>query len=130
MAKTQREIAEIFIKTIRERDELTFDYSEASLEQLEDLVSNRLWDPAHPPNEDELDSLTKLAGAYLGEVMIRNAGGQWSWDPDGRIPVIETKPGRITYVLDKVYKRQVHGKEHDLVEFYNYFKREWADARD
>jgi hypothetical protein len=103
---------------------MDFDYSEASVGRLDDFAG-QLWDPDRPPGEDELDNLTKLMGAYLGEVMIRHVRGRWRWDPDGRIPVIETDPGRLTYVLDKVYKRQVMGKEHDLATYYEEFKG-WA----
>jgi hypothetical protein len=97
---------------------LRFDYSEKSVNDLEDLISNRLWDPAVPPTEEELDSNTKLIGAYLGEVMIRHIGGHWAMDPEGRIPVVESDSGHMAYVLDKVYRRQVFGKEHDLMAFY------------
>jgi hypothetical protein len=117
----QRKVSELFLETAKKLGDMTFDYSEQSVEQLESFV-DRLWDPNAPPSEAELDSLTKLIGAYLGEVMIRNVGGHWAWSPDRNMPAIETDQGSWAYVLDKVYKRQVAGSEESLVEFYEAFK--------
>ncbi len=116
----QRHVADLFVETARNLADVHLDYSAGSLDQLEAFV-DRLWDPEHPPSEAELDNLTKLMGAYLGEVMIRTVDGRWAWDPEGRIPVIETDRG-FAFVLDKVYKRQVFGADESLVAFYRNFQ--------
>ena len=48
------------------------DYSPASLAELEKLLSNypRGWSEAH-------QTMALLSGAYFGEVVRRNMGGQW-----------------------------------------------------
>lgn len=117
-----RSVAALFVETA-ERFGITFDYSEASVELLEDWVDH-LWGPEGPaPTEAELDSNTKLAGAYLGEVMIRHAGGRWAWASDPHQPAIEMSPGRTALVLNKVYKRQVNGPHESLVDFYAEYRR-------
>jgi len=125
LSETQLGVAELFVSTASNLGEVDFNYSEASVDRLESFV-DRLWDPQAPPSEAELDNLTKLMGAYLGEVMIRNVGGNWVLNDERRIPTIETPRG-TAFVLDKVYKRQVMGPDESLVEFYEAFKIRESD---
>lgn len=125
VAVTQREVASLWVKTARKVGGWSFDYSEASVTLLDEVIDD-LWDPDRRPGEEELDSLTKLMGAYLGEVMIRNQGGRWSWSPDRQMPALLVGQTRWAYVLDKVYKRQVHGAEHSLVQFYEFYRSRWV----
>ncbi len=118
LGEKQHQVAALFVDTAA-RYGRTFDYSEAGIRDLDDWVDN-LWDPSGPrPTEAELDTNTKLVGAYLGEIIIRNIGGQWVMANDPRQPAVEIKPGRVALVLNKVYKRQVNGtQESSLAEFY------------
>lgn len=121
LGETQRKIAELFVDTARDIGGLALDYSEASVAELDGWV-DRLWDPNGPtPTENQLDSNTKLIGAYLGEIMIRHGGGWWVWNPEPRQPVVETN-GRIAMVLNKVYKRQVNGPADSLADFSAAFR--------
>jgi hypothetical protein len=58
-------------------------YSEASLEHIDTLLAQRLANGLlHPENmsaaeQEELWVYCKMLGGYLGEVMVRNAGGAW-----------------------------------------------------
>jgi len=118
LGETQRQVAALFVETAA-RYGMSFDYSEAGISDLEDWV-DRLWDPNGPrPTEAELDTNTKLVGAYLGEVMIRNIGGEWVMGSDPRQPAVEIKPGRVAFVLNKVYKRQLNGTQESFIDFYH-----------
>jgi hypothetical protein len=122
LAADQRDMAKLFVDTTKQLAGVEFDYSEASVAELDGWV-DRLWDPeGPPPGEDELDSNSKLIGAYLGEVMIRHGGGHWVWTVHPRQPAIE-KNGKVAWVLNKVYKRQVNGPEDSIAEFYATFRR-------
>ena len=119
LADRQRKTAELFVKTSRKLAGVEFDYSEDSGLALDPWI-DRLWDPSRPPSEAELDSNTKLMGAYLGEVMIRHGGGRWVWSEG--VPAIE-RQGKIANVVNKVYKRQVNGPADSLEAFYLEFQR-------
>ena len=119
LSDKQRNAANLFVETAERLLGVRFDYSEDSALALDPWI-DRLWDPARPPSEAELDSNTKLMGAYMGEVILRHGGGQWVWF-DG-LPAIERK-GKIANVLNKVYKRQVNGPADSLALFYEEFQR-------
>ena len=122
LASRQRQVAELFVETAYRMGGVTFDYSEASVDGLDAWV-DRLWDPqGPPPSEDELDSNTKLIGAYLGEVMIRHGSGHWVWNSDPEQPAVETN-GHVALVVNKAYKRQVNGSGDSIADFYAEFRR-------
>jgi hypothetical protein len=122
LAGKQRQIADLFVNTASQLAGLTFDYSQASVDDLDGWV-DRLWDPhGPPPSEAELDSNTKLIGAYLGEVMIRHWGGDWVWNSDPEQPAVETN-GMTVLVLNRAYKRQVNGSQASISDFYAEMRR-------
>ena len=120
------EFAERWIKTIEDLapGEFNWDYSEESVTRLDEFIDTRLWDPEGPrPTEAELTSNSILIGAYLGEVMIRNIGGEWAVDyfEGNKQPVV--KIGSLAaFAPNKVYKRQVLGRQESLVAFYNHHR--------
>jgi hypothetical protein len=63
--------------------EVRLDFSEASLEDLDRILADRikdgLVDAANltAEQEDEVWVFCKLLGGYVGEVIIRNIGGHW-----------------------------------------------------
>jgi hypothetical protein len=123
LAKKQRQVAELFVKTAGAPDR-KFDFSEDSVKRLDDFVDT-LW--PKPPSEEELDSLTKLMGAYLGEVMIRTVGGEWRWTDERRVPVLANGT-TSAFVLDKVYRRQTVGPTESLTAFYDAYRSRFGNA--
>ena len=114
-----RGVAQLFVETAG-RYGSTFDYAEETVPLLDDWA-DRLWDPAGPrPGEAELDSNSRLMGAYLGEVIIRHLGGQWALlSHDGmQQPVVRLSGGQQAWVLNKAYKRQVNGRSDSFEAFY------------
>src|SRR5215475_6831073 len=102
------------------------DYSENSLIELENIVARLALDlPAGGPPADELTEMCKLWGSYLGEVVRRRFGGDWS---------IETYPGKqfATLTLNvagtklfpsmKVHRRLTSGEDDNLWTFYQMVK--------
>src|SRR5262249_16943466 len=101
------------------------DYSETSLMDLETIVGRLALDlPSGVPAE-ELTEMCKLWGSYLGEVVRRPFGGDWS---------IETYPGKqfATLILNvagtklfpsiKVHRRLTAGEGDNLWSFYTMVK--------
>lgn len=99
---------------------VTLDYSEASLERVEKVL-DVLAGQAKSAESEDLDALSKMWGAYFGEVVRRRWGGEWS---------IETYPGAhfatLTLTIHgsklfpsmKVYRRLTNGKPDDVWAFY------------
>ena len=90
---------------------ITLDYTEKSLEGLDAILQQIAGDDIVPPktteDEEQLWTLAKVYGGYLGEVVIRTLGGAWemSDNPDGSARVILRCQGVQMFPLEKVYKR-------------------------
>lgn len=112
--------------------EVELDYSEQSLERVEFILA-RLHDElrggppgvsspdAVAPPADQMELMCKLWGGYLGEVVRRRWGGEWS---------VETYPGALFATLTltigtaklfpsiKVYRRLTEGEPDNIWTFY------------
>ena len=108
------------------------DYSENSLMELESIVGRLALDlPSGGAPADELTEMCKLWGSYLGEVVRRRFGGDWS---------IETYPGKqfATLTLNvagtklfpsmKVHRRLTAGADDNLWSFYQMVKAKLETA--
>ena len=97
------------------------DYSEHSLVEVENILARLA---ADPPGEDVAETC-KMWGSYLGEVVRRRFGGEWT---------IETYPGKqfATLTLNvggnklfptmKVHRRLTQGHEDSVWLFYTMVK--------
>jgi len=97
------------------------DFTEQSLVTLEAIL-DRLW---RRPEGGDLNETCKLWGSYLGEVVRRRYGGEWS---------IETYPGKqfATLTLSvngnklfpsmKVHRRLTAGEADNVWQFYQMIK--------
>src|SRR4051812_27722227 len=56
---------------------INLDYSEGSLEEVERLLA-RFHDEISSSGAGKLDEMSKIWGGYLGEVVRRRFGGEWS----------------------------------------------------
>lgn len=133
-----RDFAQAAVEMARAMD-VHLDYSEQSLERVEQILS-RLHDEARDwriaesanraisetstsggPSASQMDEMCKLWGSYLGEVVRRRWGGEWS---------IETYPGAAfatlaltvtagtLYPSMKVFRRLTQGDGENVWNFY------------
>jgi hypothetical protein len=90
---------------------ITLDYSEPSLAQvdriLEALTPGGVLSPKSPAEEDALWMLSKIYGGYVGQVVIKQMGGQWELQdlPGGASRVVLRCSGIQAFPPEKVYKR-------------------------
>jgi hypothetical protein len=102
------------------------DYSENSLMEVETILDRLAREmPASKPSSDDVSELCKVWGSYLGEVVRRRFGGDWS---------IETYPGKqfatLTLTVDgnklfpsmKVHRRLTEGEGDNVWSFYKMVK--------
>lgn len=97
------------------------DYSEQSLLEVETIL-NRL---SAAPQAEDMAETCKMWGSYLGEVVRRRFGGEWT---------IETYPGKefATLILNvggnklfptmKVHRRLTQGQDENVWSFYKMVK--------
>ena len=115
-----KRLADEFVGLMRELD-WQLDYSEQSVQTLEEMIDSQFgdWRPWRGGKVAKKNfPVASLVGAYLGEVMIRHFGGRWAWMPDFDVAAVQLPSGTWTSPPAKAQKRFVHGKEDDLVFYY------------
>jgi hypothetical protein len=108
---------------------VSLDYSEGSLMQLEELLEGLTQKPVSQP--EDLAETCKTWGSYLGEVVRRRFGGEWT---------IETYPGKQFATLTltvrgnklfptmKVHRRLTQGQDDNVWSFYTMVKARLESA--
>jgi hypothetical protein len=90
---------------------VSLDYSEPSLAQvdgiLETITANGVLTPKSSTEEDGLWMLAKIYGGYVGQVVIKQMGGEWQLQdlPDGGSRVVLLCSGIQAFPPEKVFKR-------------------------
>lgn len=93
------------------RQGVALDYSEASLAQvdniLETITAGGVLTPQTPDEQNDLWMLAKAYGGYVGQVVIRQIGGQWELQdlPTGGSQAVLRCSDVQAFPADKIYKR-------------------------
>jgi hypothetical protein len=99
------------------------DFSEASIALLEAAVEEV--DDLTPGGDsaENIDLLSWVWGSYIGEVLRRQVGGEWlEWEDEyGQAIVLQSGKFKV-FPHDKVRKRFINGKEHNLEAYYHAFR--------
>jgi hypothetical protein len=109
---------------------IELDYSEASMEKVEGLLGQlqgelSQWSlgkssPQHVADKP-LDEMARIWGGYLGEVVRRRFGGEWTIEsyPGGEFLIIALNVGGSRlFPAMKVHKRLTEGATDNLWTFY------------
>jgi hypothetical protein len=107
------------------------DYTEQSLEQVErllgqlhdELQSGNAVESAAAPQLDQqrVDEMSRVWGGYLGEVVRRRFGGEWTIEkyPAGDFLIVTLNVnGAKVFPAMKIHKRLTHGAAENLLSFY------------
>lgn len=90
---------------------IVLDYSEASLELVDGILNTiaqgAVMTPRSQTEADELWLLSKKYGGYVGEVVIRQMGGEWELQdlPDGGSRVVLRSCDIQGFPPEKIHKR-------------------------
>jgi hypothetical protein len=117
--------AEQAVRAARKDHGRKLDYSDASIEVLEELLASL---DAFPP--EQLEFVTRLWGSYFGEVLRRRYHAGWTMSvyPGGdlAVPTLEVRGSKI-YPLSKIYRRLTLGASESLTGFYAMALRRLGD---
>jgi hypothetical protein len=91
-----------------------FDYAVENAPRLDALVDIFL---QSQPRDDVVNSMVLSMGAYVGELIVRNGGGSWTFDPEAGAPGVRLTSDLVGFPLNKVGKRITVGAEHSIAQF-------------
>ncbi|MBA3742708.1 DUF3806 domain-containing protein [Sporichthya sp.] len=63
-------------------------------------------------------ALSARMGAYVGELLVRNAGGRWVYDEACRSAAVELPSGHRVFPAERVAQRIAVGHHYSVAEFY------------
>lgn len=91
-----------------------FDYAVENAPRLDALVDLFL---QSRPGDDVINSMVLSMGAYVGELIVRNGGGVWTFDHEVGAPGVRLTSDLVGFPLAKVGKRLADGAEHSIAQF-------------
>ena len=103
------------------------DYSPESIAIVEDLAATlhkalpkgffgKLF--ARGPSPAQLETMCKVLGGYVGEVIRRERGGEWSVNEELNALGLQLGPETWAFPVAKVHRRLINGSEDNLESFY------------
>lgn len=127
------------VDVARERFQATLDFSESSLEKVEEILAhlhNSLPKGmlgkffGHGPSQEQIWQMAKVWGAYIGEVIRRQWGGEWTTATAAHPGTVITLRvlGADIFPPAKAYKRLVNGAEDNIWHYYQVLKRDFERA--
>jgi hypothetical protein len=99
------------------------DYSPESLSQVERLITEALSGRNGKPKR-KYRELSGVTGAYVAEVILRNIGGEWGFEPEWEAGGIRLPSGMWVFPLHKAGKRYEDGPGDDFASYYMVVKRD------
>jgi hypothetical protein len=116
VAASMRRLADAFVQGMAEEGQ-TFAWDTQSARLLDGACEQLL---ASKPTDGIRDAFSIALGSYLGELIIRNCGGRWTYHEVTGMPAVEIAAGHLCFPHAKVSKRLSLGEEHSLWVFYDY----------
>jgi hypothetical protein len=102
---------------------IELDYSVESVEKVEQLCEATYQFYKSKPEIDmkSIDTVSRIIGSFLGELIIRNIGGEWKLNKNKVITV--SHKNFECYPLGKITKRLLDGSQENIVSYYNTCKK-------
>lgn len=131
MDKQVSENAALAVAQMNEQVGGKLDYSEASIQAVEDLASEAA-QYSKGLDQGTIDSLTQLLGSYILEVAHRKYGGSYMWYEPQNAPLLvigEPKYSVAIATFEKVRGRISGDSADNLVFFYQGFSERIRSAK-
>lgn len=113
-ADAMRALAEVFVHGAG--TETSFDWDGTECARLDELCDQFLI-----PGQRTVTTRQALAarmGAYVGELLVRNAGGRWVYDEECRSAAVELPSGHRVFPAERVAQRIAVGHHYSVADFY------------
>jgi len=119
-------LAQQFVDAVQKNDNINLTYSIDSIAFVEEFLENFKREGI---TVNDFAETIFVAGAYVGEIMVKNSGGVWIWQeeaipPDGikMMPIIVKLPnGNYADPIAKAFKRFHYGETESIQYFYEVF---------
>lgn len=92
-----------------------FGWDAACAQRLDPLCEAFL---ASGPDADAIQSMVLAMGSYLGELVVRNADGRWTYDPRAGAAGVNVPSSKRCFPHSRVAQRLTAGSAHSLRLFY------------
>jgi len=120
------EIAAMVLPFVEQNYGLALDYGEASLAHLDSIIDDLRRDQRF----EALQPVLFCMGCYVGEVLVRRAGGRWRRTQDVGMGDVASSPiavqmpdGRGCNPVGRVYRRFQIGREDSIASFFQAMTR-------
>lgn len=102
---------------------INLDYSEKSIEKVEELAEIIHGQVSTNPSvkEENIEKVSKMIGSYLGEIIVKYIGGEWTVTENKVIAIILNN-NIICYPIGKVLKRVKSGEGDNICLYYKALK--------
>lgn len=98
---------------------LELDFSEASVRTLEDNVDTVGFALRGGCTPENIEMLTRIWGAYLGEAIRKATGAEWIQEPAGEVRRLGLQgPTSVIHPHEEVRRRLTGNKEASLLRFF------------
>lgn len=123
--------ADLIVKSAKEISGVDLDYTPESLAAVDDILGSMHDDGV---TVDQIGATLFCFGCYVGEVFVRNHGGQWRLTEETAMKEFASFPivmqlGEEDFCnpIDKTFKRIENGDEDNLPFFYRAFTADDAE---
>ena len=117
VAETMSAHAAEAMKLTRKHFVVELDFSETSVQQMEHVMADVEFAYPGGKSSENVEMFARLWGAYLGETIRRNCGGEWLAAEDDAAPVLKMND-TIVSPHDVVRRCLTDGSPAELSRFY------------
>jgi len=114
VAADMRAFAQIFVDGAAAEGQ-EFGWDAAAAQRLDGLCDAFL---ASKPDADAIQSMVLAMGSYLGELVVRNGGGHWTYDTRAVAAGVDVPSKKRCFPHGRVGQRLTLGSAHSLRLFY------------
>jgi hypothetical protein len=140
IADVMQAYAQDAVDFAKDQFQVSLDFSENSLEQVEQILATlhntlpkgilgKLF--KHGSSQEQIGEMAKGWGGYVGEVIRRRWGGEWTTETVAHSGTVITLRvlGSDIFLPTKVYKRLMNGVEDNIWHYYQVLRQDFEKVQ-